>query len=101
MEEGWAALTEPVLERKTLTGPLLGGEAPFRTKIEAAFGAKVYEIMGIGDISASLWGECPAQAGMHFSGEGIIHVELIDPDTGKPNAMQDGATGELDDAGLV
>lgn len=85
---------EPI-RRIIVGGEPGGGEAAFRTKIEAAFGAKVYEIMGIGDIAASLWGECPAQAGMHFSGEGIIHVELIDPDTGKPNAMQDGAAGEL------
>jgi phenylacetate-CoA ligase len=55
----------------------------------------VYEIMGIGDVAASLWGECPEQAGMHFSGEGFIHVELIDPDSGKSIDMKDGATGEL------
>jgi phenylacetate-CoA ligase len=55
----------------------------------------VYEIMGIGDIAASLWGECPAQAGMHFSGEGAVHVELIDPDSGAPKKLQDGETGEL------
>src|SRR5437762_1317821 len=61
----------------------------------AAFGARVYEIMGIGDIAASLWGECEAQAGMHFSGEGIVHVELIDPDTGRTVELKDGATGEL------
>src|SRR5947207_5153812 len=51
--------------------------------------------MGIGDIAASLWGECEAQAGMHFSGEGIVHVELIDPDTGRTVELKDGATGEL------
>jgi phenylacetate-CoA ligase len=32
---------------------------------------------------------------MHFSGGGIIHVELIDPETERPVPMQDGATGEL------
>jgi phenylacetate-CoA ligase len=72
-----------------------GGEQSFRRKLESAFGAKVYEIMGIGDIAASLWGECPAQAGMHFSAEGLIHVELIEPDSGNSVSMQDGATGEL------
>jgi phenylacetate-CoA ligase len=55
----------------------------------------VYEIMGIGDIAASLWGECPAQAGMHFSAEGLIHVELIDPETGARKNLADGETGEL------
>jgi len=72
-----------------------GGEEGFRRKLEDLHQAKIYEIMGIGDIAASLWGECPEQAGMHFSGEGVIHVELIDPDCGKPVEMRDGATGEL------
>ena len=51
--------------------------------------------MGIGDIAASLWGECPQQGGMHFSAGGIIHVELIDPDSGKNISLSDGAEGEL------
>jgi len=72
-----------------------GGEEAFRGKLEAALGARVYEIMGIGEIAASLWGECPAQAGMHFSGEGIIHVELINPDSTEKIPLGDGATGEL------
>jgi phenylacetate-CoA ligase len=32
---------------------------------------------------------------MHFSGEGIIHVELIDPDTEKTLELKEGASGEL------
>jgi phenylacetate-CoA ligase len=72
-----------------------GGEPGFRRKLEDAWGAKVYEIMGIGDIAASLWGECAEQAGMHFSAEGLIHVELIDPDTGAAKQLGDGQTGEL------
>ena len=72
-----------------------GGEEGFRSKLEAMWDAKIYEIMGIGDIAASLWGECPEQDGMHFSGEGWIHVELIDPDSGKSIEIKDGATGEL------
>ena len=51
--------------------------------------------MGIGDIAVSLWGECEAQAGMHFSGRGFVHVELIDPETGAPLPLEDGAEGEL------
>jgi phenylacetate-CoA ligase len=83
------------IERLIVGGEPGGGEAVFRRNLENAFDAKVYEIMGIGDIAASLWGECPAQAGMHFSGEGIIHVELVDPESGKALEMKDGATGEL------
>jgi phenylacetate-CoA ligase len=83
------------LERLIVAGEPGGGEEAFRARLEAAYGAKVYEVMGIGDVAASLWGECPAQAGMHFSGDGLIHVELIDPDTGAAKKLQDDATGEL------
>jgi phenylacetate-CoA ligase len=83
------------LQRIIVGGEPGGGEASFREKLQEAFGCKVYEIMGIGDIAASLWGECPAQAGMHFSAEEFIHVELIDPQTGNTVQMKDGATGEL------
>jgi phenylacetate-CoA ligase len=83
------------VERILVAGEPGGGEESFRRKIEAAFGARVYEVMGIGDIAASLWGECGHQAGMHFSGGGLIHVELIDPESGKPVPLTDGAKGEL------
>src|SRR5688572_15905090 len=63
------------IQRVIVGGEPGGGEASFRGRLEAAFGgAKIYEIMGIGDIAASLWGECPEQAGMHFSAAEFIHV---------------------------
>ena len=83
------------VERIIVGGEPGGGEAGFRRKLQDAWGAKVYEIMGIGDIAASLWGECAAQAGMHFSAGELIHIELIDPQTGAVVEMKDGATGEL------
>ena len=83
------------IERIIVGGEPGGGEESFRRKLEQAWGAKVYEIMGIGDVAASLWGECPAQAGMHFSADGVIHVELIDPESSRPVEMKDGAKGEL------
>lgn len=72
-----------------------GGEPAMRKQLEEAWGATVTEAMGIGDIAASLWGECPEQGGMHFSGRGLVHVELIDPDTGTALPLADGAEGEL------
>ena len=51
--------------------------------------------MGIGDIAVSLWGECDHQGGMHFSGRGFVHVELVDPGSGDPLALEEGAEGEL------
>lgn len=72
-----------------------GGEPAMRERLEVAWGAKVTEAMGIGDISVSLWGECEAQTGMHFSGRGFVHFELIDPDTSAALPIEDGAEGEL------
>jgi phenylacetate-CoA ligase len=81
--------------RLLVAGEPGGGEPELRARIEAAWGARVTEAMGIGDVAVSLWGECEAQAGMHFSGRGFVHVELIDPDTGAPRPLEDGAEGEL------
>jgi phenylacetate-CoA ligase len=72
-----------------------GGEPAMRKQLEEAWGATVTEAMGIGDISASLWGECPEQGGMHFSGRGLVHFELIDADTGAALPLTDGTEGEL------
>ncbi len=83
------------LKRISVAGEPGGGERAFRAAIEQSFGAKVCEAMGIGDVSISLWGECDHQQGMHFSGGGYVHVELIDPVSGAPRAMADGAEGEL------
>jgi phenylacetate-CoA ligase len=84
------------IERIIVGGEPGGGEDAFRTRLQSLYGnAKVYEIMGIGDVAASLWGECPAQEGMHFSAAEFIHVELVDPDTGSPKPMNDGESGEL------
>ena len=83
------------VKRVMVAGEPGGGEPAMRAALEAGWGASVTEAMGIGDISVSLWGECEQKAGMHFSGRGFVHFELIDPATGAPVEMQDGATGEL------
>ena len=83
------------VRRLLVAGEPGGGEPAMRAKLEAAWGAMVTEIMGIGDIAASLWGECAEQHGMHFSGGGFVHFELIDPDTGAALPIEDGAEGEL------
>ncbi len=50
--------------------------------------------MGLGDIAPSLFAECPAQEGMHFSGQGLVWVELID-EAGRPVPLEAGNEGEL------
>jgi phenylacetate-CoA ligase len=83
------------VKRVMVAGEPGGGEPAMRAKLEAAWGASVTEAMGIGDISVSLWGECEAKAGMHFSGRGFVHFELIDPTSGASVPLVDGAVGEL------
>jgi phenylacetate-CoA ligase len=72
-----------------------GGDPLIRGRIEEAFGCQVRESMGIGDISLSVWAEDDAGEGMNFMARGFVHVELIDPATGRPIAWEDGAQGEL------
>ena len=96
----WAAKRGIDTETSSVTKILVagepgGGEPAMRTRLQEAWGARVTEAMGIGDISVSLWGECQHQDGMHFSGRGLVHFELIDPATGAPVAIEDGAEGEL------
>ena len=72
-----------------------GGDPLIRGRLEGAFGCKVRESMGIGDITLSAWAEDDDGKGMHFMARGFAHVELIDPETGSPRAWEDGAEGEL------
>jgi len=79
-----------------VTGGEPGGGIPaVRDSIQENLQATVNEIMGIGDVSPSLFGECPLQAGMHFSGAGHVWPELVDPDTREPMTIESGAVGEL------
>ncbi len=83
------------VRRVLVAGEPGGGEPAFRAKLEEGWGAKVTEAMGIGDIGASLWGECEEQHGMHLGARGFVHAELIDPGSGEPREISDGASGEL------
>jgi phenylacetate-CoA ligase len=96
----WAAerdvdLRASSVERVLVAGEPGGGEPAFRATLEAGWGARVTEAMGIGDIGVSLWGECEEQDGMHLGARGFVHPELIDPGSGEPLPMEDGASGEL------
>ena len=79
-----------------VTGGEPGGGIPaIRDHIERVLGATVTEVMGIGDVAPSLFGECPQQHGMHFCGTGHVWPELVDPETQAPMAIETGAVGEL------
>ena len=83
------------LENMITAGEPGGGDPLIRARLEEAFGCRVRESMGIGDITLSAWAEDDDGNGMHFMARGFAHVELIDPETGAPRAWEDGAEGEL------
>jgi phenylacetate-CoA ligase len=79
-----------------VTGGEPGGGIPaIRDHIQHVLGTTVTEVMGIGDVAPSLFGECPHQAGMHFCGTGEIWPELVDPETRAPMEIESGAVGEM------
>src|SRR5438105_9093366 len=79
-----------------VTGGEPGGGIPaIRDHIQQVLGVTVTEVMGIGDIAPSLFGECPHQEGMHFCGAGHVWVELVDPESQEPVEIETGAEGEL------
>ena len=82
--------------RHIVTGGEPGGGIPaVRDHIESVTGAFVNEVMGIGDIAPSLFGECPGRQGMHFSGGGHVWAEMVDPDSHEPMSIEPGVKGEL------
>jgi phenylacetate-CoA ligase len=88
-------LVRSSVRRVLVAGEPGGGEPAFRARLEAGWGAKVTEAMGIGDIGVSLWGECEQQDGMHLGARGFVHIELIDSETGAQLELDHGARGEL------
>lgn len=70
------------------------GIPAIRSRIEEAFGTELTEVMGLGDIAPSLFGECPVRGGMHFCGQGFVWMELADPTSGAPVEIKPGAQGE-------
>src|SRR4029077_21124746 len=81
------------VERVLVAGEPGGGEPAFRAMLEQGWEAQVTEAMGIGDIGVSLWGECEQRTGMHLGARGIVHPELIDPETGAARPLEDRASG--------
>ena len=50
---------------------------------------------GLSDVWGTFASECEERAGLHFSGQDGVLVELIEPDSGEPVGIEPGASGEL------
>jgi phenylacetate-CoA ligase len=82
--------------KKLVVGAEPGGGVPaIKQRLQEDFQALVSEGMGNSDAAPIIFGECPAQQGMHFCAQEHIFCELIDPTSGKVIEMRDGAEGEL------
>jgi phenylacetate-CoA ligase len=71
------------------------GLGAVREQIEAAWGATVADSFGMSDVWSTMAGECEARAGLHLTTAGHAVFELVDPGSGDPVALEDGAFGEL------
>jgi phenylacetate-CoA ligase len=71
------------------------GLAAVRREIEAAWGATVADTFGMSDVWSTMGGACGRGEGVHLTTDGWAVVELVDPGTGEPVALEDGAEGEL------
>ena len=66
-----------------------------RAEIEKAWGASVVDTFGMSDVWSTMGAACEQGEGLHLTvGEHAL-LELVDPDSGEPVALEDGASGEL------
>ena len=82
--------------RLIMCGGEPGGAIPsVREKVESTFDCILLESAGNGDMCGMVWAECEYKTGMHFIGQGIVHPEMIDPDSNAVLDITEGTTGEL------
>jgi phenylacetate-CoA ligase len=71
------------------------GLAAVRAEIEQSWGATVADTFGMSDVWSTMGGECGDGEGLHLTVLDHAVLELVDPDTGEPVELEDGASGEL------
>jgi len=82
--------------KKLVVGAEPGGGVPaVKKRLQEDYQCLLSEGMGNSDAAPIIFGECPAQQGMHFCAQEYIFPELINPDSGEVLEMVDGAEGEL------
>lgn len=66
-----------------------------RAEIEAAWGATVADTFGMSDVWSTMGGGCGEGEGVHLTTGDHAILELVEPDSGEPIPIEDGAHGEL------
>jgi phenylacetate-CoA ligase len=83
------------LRHLVTAGEAGAGLTAVRSEIEQAWGATVADTFGMSDVWSTMGGACGEGEGLHLTVEGHALLELIDPDSGEPVALEDGASGEF------
>jgi phenylacetate-CoA ligase len=71
------------------------GLAAVRSEIEQAWGASVVDTFGMSDVWSTMGGACEQGEGLHLTVGDHTVMELVDPESGEPVPLEDGATGEF------
>ena len=71
------------------------GLAAVRAEIEQAWGASVVDTFGMSDVWSTMGGACEQGEGLHLTVADHAVLELVDPDSGEPVPLEDGASGEF------
>jgi phenylacetate-CoA ligase len=80
---------------------LFGGEPgiddpAFRKRLSETWGMQPRNAnYGVSDVFCNFASECAHDTALHFVAHDVLHVELIDPDSGAPRAVAAGNEGEL------
>ena len=71
------------------------GLAAVRAEIQEAWGATVADTFGMSDVWSTMAGACEQAEGLHLTVDDHAVLELVEPDSGSPVELEDGANGEL------
>jgi phenylacetate-CoA ligase len=71
------------------------GLAAVSGAIERDWGASAADTFGMSDVWSTMGGACGEGEGLHLTVTDHAVLELVDPDSGAPLELEDGATGEL------
>lgn len=80
---------------------LFGGEPglddpAYRQRIHETWGLEPRNSnYGVSDVFCNFAAQCEHETDLHFVAHDVLHVELIDPESGAPKSLESGAEGEL------
>jgi phenylacetate-CoA ligase len=86
---------ELAVRRIVTAGEPGAGLAAVRSEIERVWRASVADTFGMSDVWSTMGGECGEGEGLHLTVLDHAVLELVDPDSGEPIELEDGASGEL------